>query len=133
AAAALDVDAKGNVLVCDLVNGQVVEVSPAGKRLSATKIDWPDRVLVSRKTGDLYVVSRKVSRGALPPATLSKITGRGDQARVVAELKLEGTVGGAFTIDESGKSPVIWLAGQRDQAQQDSTRLLRVEDRGDKL
>src|SRR2546430_11498987 len=37
------------------------------------------------------------------------------------------------TLFRSGKSPVIWLAGQRDQAQQDSTRLLRVEDRGDKL
>jgi hypothetical protein len=133
AAAALDVDAKGNVLVCDLVNGQVVEVSPAGKQLSATKVEWPDRVLVSRKTGDLYVVSRKVSRGYLPPATLYKITGRGDKARVVAQVKLDGTVGGAFTIDESGKSPVLWLAGHRDQQAQDSTRLLRVEDRGEKL
>src|SRR5262249_8159709 len=35
------------------------------------------------------------------------------------------------TIDESGKSPVLWLAGHRDK--QDSTGLLRVEDRGDEL
>lgn len=133
AAPSLDVDAKGNVLVCDLVNGQVVEVSPEGKRLSATKVEWPDKVLVSRKTGDLYVVSRKVSRGYLPAATLSKITGRGEKAKLVATMKLEGTVGGAMTLDESGKVPVLWLAGHAEQMKHDSTRLLRVEDRGDEL
>src|SRR5262249_13023600 len=106
AAAGIDTDVNGNVFVCDLVNGAGVEISPEGKRLSSTKIAWPDRVLVSRKTGDLYVISRKVSRGALPPATLSKITGRGDAARFVAELALSGTVGGGATLDESGKLPV---------------------------
>ena len=37
AAAGIDTDAKGNVLVCDLVNQQVVEISPEGKQLSATQ------------------------------------------------------------------------------------------------
>ena len=58
----------GNVVVCDLVNQQIVEISPAGKLLSTTPVAWPDKVMVSRKTGDLYVISRKVSRGGLPPA-----------------------------------------------------------------
>src|SRR5262249_2603577 len=79
--------------------------------------------------GDLYVLSRKVSRGFLPPATLTKITGRGDKARVVAKLVLRGTVGGAAAIDESGEKPVLWLGGQDRQ----TTKLLRVEDRGDEL
>jgi hypothetical protein len=86
-------------------------------------------VLVSRRTGDFYVVSRKVSRGAVPPATLYKVTGRGEKARVVGELALKGTVGGGCTLDESGKVPVLWLAGQDDG----TGRLLRVEDRGEKL
>ncbi len=134
AAAGIDTDAKGNVLVCDLVSGAVIEISPEGKRLSATKIAWPDRVLVSRKTGDLYVISRKVSRGALPPATLTKITGRGDAARVVAELPLTGTVGGGATLDESGKLPVLWLAGQSKEGKEgDGGALVRVEDQGAKL
>jgi hypothetical protein len=131
AAAGIDTDAKGNVLVCDLVNQQIVEISPEGKRLSATPVPWPDKVLVARKTGDLYVVSRKVSRGALPPGTLRKITGRGDRASAV-ELPLLGTIGGAMTIDESGEKPVLWLAGQEKDTH-DQGKLVRVEDRGTKL
>jgi hypothetical protein len=42
--AGIDVDANGNVLVCDLVNHQVVEISPNGKQLSATPVPWPDRL-----------------------------------------------------------------------------------------
>jgi sugar lactone lactonase YvrE len=133
AAAGIDTDARGNVLVCDLVNQQVVEISPEGKRLSATKVPWPDKVLVSRKTGALYVISRKVSRGYLPPATLSKIAGRGDTARVVSELSLAGTIGGGYTLDESGKNPVLWLAGQDKETESDTSKLIRVEDQGAKL
>ncbi|MBL8795427.1 MAG: hypothetical protein JNM56_16095 [Planctomycetia bacterium] len=133
AAAGIDTDAKGNVLVCDLVNQQVVEISPEGKKLSATKVAWPDKVVVSRKTGDLYVQSRKVSRGALPPATLFKLTGRGEQAKTVAQLPLVGTVGGGCTLDESGQTPVLWLAGKAKDNDSDSGQLVRIEDRGDKL
>lgn len=133
ATAGIDTDAKGNVLVCDLVNQQIVEISPEGKQLSTTKVPWPDKVLVSRKTGDLYIVSRKVSRGYLPPATLTKITGRGDAANTVAELPLKGTIGGAYTLDESGEVPIIWLGGQDRENERDMGRLLRIEDRGNKL
>jgi sugar lactone lactonase YvrE len=129
AAAGLDTDAKGNVLVCDLVNQEVVEISPEGKKVSATKVPWPDKVLVSRKTGALYVISRKVSRGAIPPATLTKITGRGDGAKVAAELSLKGTVGGAAALDESGDQPKLWLAGQDKEGKGGDT-LLRVDDLG---
>lgn len=133
AAAGIDSDAKGNILVCDLVSQQVVEISPEGKQLSSTRVAWPDKVMVGRKTGDLYVISRKVSRGYLPPATLTKIRGRGDQARVVAELHLKGTIGGACTVDESGDLPVLWLAGQETDSERDLGKLWRVEDRGTKL
>ena len=126
AAAGIATDAKGNVLVGDLVNGEVVEISPAGKKLSATKVPWPDKVMVNQKTGDLYVISKKVSRGWLPPGTLRKISGRGDAAQVVATLAFKGrTMGGACTLDESGDVPVLWLGGDG--------RVMRVEDRGDKL
>ena len=129
AAAGIDTDAKGNVIVCDLVNQQVVEIGPDGKQLSATDVPWPDKVMVSRKTGDLYVISRKISRGFLPPATLRKISGRGKDAQVVSELALAGTVGGAYALDESGDTPVLWLAGQVEKV----GKLVRIEDRGAKL
>lgn len=133
ASAGIDTDAKGNILVCDLVNHQVVEIGPDGKKLSATKVAWPDKVLVSRKTGDLFVVSRKVSRGALPGGTLTKISGRGEQAKVVVELPLAGTIGGAFTIDETGAAPVLWLAGQGKEGDSHASKLVRIEDQGSKL
>lgn len=123
AAAGIDVDAKGNVLVCDLVNQEVVEVGPDGKKMSATKTPWPDKVIASRKSDVLYVVSRPVSRGALPPAKLLKISGRGEAARTVSELKLDGAVGGACALDESGGVPILWLAG--------ASKLICIEDRGD--
>jgi hypothetical protein len=130
AASGIDTDAQGNVLVGDLVNQEVVEISPDGRKLSATKVPWPDKVIVSRKTGALYVVSRKVSRGGLPPATLLKIAGRGDSAKVVAELPLKGTVGGALTLDERG---ILWLAGQEKEGEKTGDLLLRIEDRGTTL
>lgn len=137
ATAGIDVDAEGNVLVCDLVNQQVVEISPQGKQLSATPVAWPDRVIVSRKTGDLYVFSRKVSRGAVPSARLFKITGRGKDAKVVAEMALVGTVGGACTLDETGKVPVLWIAGNVPRGKRGNdpwvSQLLRIEDRGKEL
>lgn len=134
AAAGIDTDAAGNILVCDLVKGQIVEISPAGILLSTTKVPWPDKIMVSRKTGDLYVISRKVSRGYLPPAMLYKITGRGENAKVACELPLAGTIGGAYTLSEAGATPVIWLAGQTTQEHgNDSSKLLRVEDRGQEL
>jgi len=125
AAAGIDVDAAGNVLVGDLVNQQVAEFAPDGRLMSVTPVDWPDKVIVSRRTGALYVICRAVSRGALPPAKLVKIAGRGDGARVAAALNLPDRVGGAIALDESGNVPVLWLAG--------GGRLLRVEDRGDQL
>ena len=132
AAAGIETDADGNILVCDLVNGRIVEISAAGKLLGTTKVPWPDKIMVGRKTGELYVISRKVSRGFLPPATLYKIVGRGESAQIVAQLPLTGTIGGAYTLDESGKTPVIWLAGQATR-KKDSTALVRVEDRGTAL
>ncbi|MHC4177580.1 MAG: NHL repeat-containing protein, partial [Planctomycetota bacterium] len=129
ATAGIDTDNQGNVLVCDLVGGQVVEIDTEGNRRSATAVPWPDKVMVSRKSGHLYVISRKVSRGVLPPATLRKIEGRGERAKVVAELQVAGTVGGAYALDESGDVAVLWLAGSTPEGE----KLLRAEDHGDRL
>ena len=127
AAGALDVDAKGNLLVCDLANQAIVELSAEGKQLSATPVAWPDRVIVSHKTDALYVVSKKFveSSGGEGEPALFKITGRGEKATVAAKLPLRGRTGTAITLDESGEKPVLWLAGGDD--------LVRVEDRGTEL
>ncbi|HOX06582.1 MAG TPA: hypothetical protein PK280_09285, partial [Planctomycetota bacterium] len=126
AAAGIDVDAKGSVFVCDLVNQEVVEVDPDGKKLSATKVPWPDKVLVSSKTGALYVLSCSVSESAPSfrpgAASVLKVTGRGADAKVAAKLQLKGTPPDSMALDDSGVAPAIWLGS--------GPQLVRVEDRG---
>ena len=129
AAAGIAVGPKGSVYVCDLVNMEVVELNPAGESTSRTQVPWPDKVMVHPRTGDLYVISRQVSRGYLRPAKLVKIIGRGRAAKVAAELQLEGSVGGSYALDTSGDETVLWLAGTTKRG----TKLLRVVDRGEKL
>jgi hypothetical protein len=125
AAAGITVDAKGHIFVCDLVNQEVVEIDSNGKKISATKAPWPDKVLVNNKTGTLYVVSCKVSRGHRPPATLLKISGRGAKASVLAKLPLKGALGHSLALDDSGATPILWLGG--------GGQLVRVEDQGNSL
>ena len=127
AAAGIAVTAKGNLFVCDLVNQQVIEISPEGKKLGAVKVSWPDKVLVGNKTGTLYVLSCAVSDGFRPPAQLLSIrlSGRDGAATVIAALPLKGALGQSLALDESGETPVLWLGG--------GGEVVRVEDRGTEL
>lgn len=126
AAVGIDVDANGDLFVCDLVNQEVVKVSPEGKKLSATKAPWPDKVLVGSKADALYVLSAQVSESGVgygrPPSELLKLSGRGADARVVARLRLRGALGQSLALDESGDVPALWVGG--------GMELLRIEDRG---
>ncbi len=116
-------DAKGNIFVCDLVNQEVVQLSPEGKKMGATKVPWPDRLLVNSRTGDFYVISNSPkSKGS---QELLKVTGRGPDAKVAVRLTLKGKLGQSLALDESGDIPVLWAGGK--------SKLMRVEDRGDKL
>ncbi len=111
AAYGIALDARGHLYVCDLVNQEVVEVDPAGRRVSSVKVPWPERVHVNA-AGDLYVVSRLA-----PPKDghvgkkLLKVTGRGDATRIAAELGLRGKVGEASAMGVAQGRPVLWLAG----------------------
>jgi len=125
AAGGITVDGNGNLLVCDLVNQEIVEVSPQGKKLSSTKVPWPDRVEHSAKSGAMYVISSVVSRSGKPPSELFKISGRGMDAKVVAKLTLKGDQGLTCALDDSGPAPVLYVGGEGSVA--------RVEDRGAEL
>lgn len=129
AAAGVDVDAKCNVLACDLVNMEVVEISADGKKLGAIKVDWPDKVVAARKSDSVYVVSRAVSRGSVPPGKLIKYSGRGSGAKALAELALPGTMGGSLALDESGEKPVLYVAGGGPKG----PAVWKIEDRGAEL
>ncbi len=126
AAYGVDVDAKGNLFICDLVNQAIVEVSPEGKKISTSKAPWPEKVMVESTSGNFYVVSRlDRPKDGRVGKKLIKISGRGAAARIVAELPLKGSLGQSLALDGSGKTPVLWLGG--------GGQLLRVEDRGTQL
>jgi hypothetical protein len=122
-------DAAGHVYIGDLVNQEIVEVDAEGKKVSSTKAAWPERVYVDNKSGAYYVLSRVTP---LPAETselkLVKIVGRGDAAKVAAELPLKTSVGrnGIGTcLGNIGNSPVLWIGS--------GTALTCVKDSGAKL
>lgn len=131
AAAGIDTDAQGNVFVGDLYDQKIYKISPEGKQLAAAPVPWPDKVVASRKGDHVYVVSRGVSRGYPPAGKLLKVRLEGNEARVLAELPLKGTIGGAIALDETGSVPVLWVAGWESRAEGKAREmLLRIEDRG---
>jgi hypothetical protein len=123
AAYGIATDAKGNLFICDLVNQEVVEVSPEGKRLSASKAPWPERVQVA-KNGDLYVICRlDKPKDGFVGKKLVKVTGRGENARIAAEMPLKGRLGEASALGAIGGKPVLWIAG--------GDAMICVEDKGE--
>jgi len=124
AAYGIATNAKGNLFVCDLVNQQIVEVAPDGKKVAEAKAPWPERVMVNDQTGDLYVISRlDRPKDGFVGKKLVKVTGRGDAAKVVAQMPLKGSVGATSAIGMVNGKAVLWLAGDDD--------LLCVRDSGD--
>lgn len=128
ASGGVDVDSKGNVYIGDLVNQQVIVVSPAGKMLYSVKCPWPDRIKVHPKTGDMYVGVRVVSRGGRPPDKLVKISGQGAAAALVSEYTMKQGGNTDFTLDARGSVPVLWVLAKGDGPS--GQALLRIEDRG---
>ncbi|HEX7897491.1 MAG TPA: hypothetical protein VF950_07005 [Planctomycetota bacterium] len=113
----LAVDPAGRVLIGDLVNQQVVEVDPAGKKLSETKVAWPERVHVDPTSGALYVLSRLTP---LPQESselkLVKIVGRGAAARQTAELPLKISVnrhGVGTALGRIGGAAALWIGSAK--------------------
>jgi hypothetical protein len=111
------VDGRGNLLIGDLLNQRVVEVDPSGRELSATKVDFPERVHVDPTSGALFVLSRVTP---LPAETselkLVKIVGRGATARRAAELPLRISVnrqGVGSALGRSGDAAALWVGGAK--------------------
>jgi hypothetical protein len=113
AAAGVTTDAKGNLYICDLVNQEVVEVDPAGKKVSATKAPWPERIHVDAKSGSYYVICRTAQpKDGMVLKKLVKISGRGADGKIVAELPFkEGGLGEASALGVMNGQPVLWIAG----------------------
>jgi hypothetical protein len=114
AAYGIAVDAKGHLHICDLVNGGIEEVSPAGKKIGFTPVPWPEKVHIDSKTGNYYVLARTNN---IPHSSgrvawkLLKVVGRGPGAKIAAEMPLKGSLGAASALGTRDGKAVIWLSG----------------------
>jgi len=112
AAYGIDVDARGHLYVCDLVNQAIIEVDAQGRKVSSTSVPWPERVHVSPRTGDYYVITRlDRPKDGRVPNKLVKVRGRGAAARIVAEMPLRRSLGVTSALGTVKGRPVLWLGG----------------------
>lgn len=117
AAYSVNVDSKGQVYICDLVNQAIVEVSPAGKKVSITKVPWPERINIDPDSGDYYVIGRKEApKDGYVPKILYKIKGRGAEGVITAQASLEKWrgLGASSAVAKKDGQTVIWLSGGND-------------------
>ena len=117
AAYSVSVDKGGKVYICDLVNQAIVEVSPEGKKISSTKVPWPERVSVDPDSGDYFVVGRKEApKDGYVPNILYKIKGRGADGVIVAQLPLDKWrgLGSSCALAKNEGTTVVWLSGGND-------------------
>ena len=123
----LATDAEGNVYVADYANDRIAIFDPAGGFVGEIPVETPDSVIVSRKTGAVYVLTIETHPKPLNdqhyyvaahnwrPEHVHKFTSRA-ATKPVASYRVprkKGTYGGGayLALDESGDEPVLWVAG----------------------
>ncbi len=96
-------DAEGNIYVCDKGNNRVAIFKPDGSFLGALKVQSPERVAVSRKTGAAYVCSPAGKK-------LWKFASR-KAAKAAAEIDLRLPKYGTpvMVLEESAGTPCIFV------------------------
>ncbi|HOX05274.1 MAG TPA: hypothetical protein PK280_02640 [Planctomycetota bacterium] len=140
----IDVDKDGNLYVADYDHGRVAVFKPDGGYLDEIKVECPDTVRVSRKTGAVYVLQLKKrekdftdEHWANPghnwaARRIAKFGGLRDKAEKAAwENSFKSRYGGGayLALDDSEAEPVLWAAG----LVYGGSTVLKLADRGGKL
>ncbi len=122
----LAVDKEGNIYVSDYGNNRVAVFDDKGKYLDEIKVERPDTVHVSRKTGAVYVIQIKTHKKPFSdqhwgvPAhnwwatKVIKFGGLKDKTEKSSwtnNLRTRYGGGGFMCLDESGKDTVLWVSG----------------------
>ncbi len=125
----VDVDRRGRLLVCDRVSQRLAVYDAHGKPLGGTDVEWPDQV-AQAADGSVYVSTRRVVDGykAINELKLIKLSSAID-GKVLAQLTLTGRNAPLMAVDTSTTPAVIWLSN----VGREGDKLVRIEDRGDKL
>jgi len=140
----IDVDKDGNLYVADYDHDRIAVFKPDGSYLDQIKVECPDTVHVSRKTGAVYVAQLKKHAKAFTdehwavPAhnwwlrRIAKFGGLADKAEKAAwDNNLKTSMGGGayLTMDESGPETVLWAGG----LVYGGNTTLKLVDKSDKL
>jgi hypothetical protein len=115
----VDCDAKGRIYVSDFLNDRVQVFTPDGKHFKTLKVRRPARVIVHRKTGELYVFSWAVNNVVVKREKVEpKLTRFGpiEKPRKIESCPLPlSSRGGGVTVelDSWAAEPTIWLYSGR--------------------
>ena len=139
------VDKDGNIFISDYGNNRIAVFKPDGSFLDEILVDTPNQVLVSHKTGAIYILSIDVHKTELSSAhwytphhnwrfkSLVKIDNLKNK-NIIATLdfkpKSRNGGGPVITLDESGDIPVLWAAGL-DQGR--NSGITKIIDKGGQL
>jgi len=123
------VDTQGRLYVCDRVNQRLAVYDKEAKLLGSTAIEWPDLVTLSAN-GSVYVSTRRVIDGykAINEFKMVKLSSAIDGEKL-AEITFTGLNAPLMALDTSGECAVVWLSN----VGPDGSKLVRIEDHGDKL
>ena len=123
------VDAAGYVHVADLGNDRIAVFDRDGEFRAEVPVESPQRVEVSRRTGEIYVLSARAVDKERIELDLVKfdswVTGR-ELARVTVRKPRRGIIPirrPVIALEDTGTRPAIWLSGP----------FSRVEDLGDRF
>ena len=131
-------DGKGNLLVCDRLANRIVVLDLSGNEVGSFPVDNPQSVVCNRKSGVVYVVTATPNKKVnLADKKLIKFSGWNDPEQISSfELPQIGQ-GVELTIDESGKTTVIWIGcgevGSWSWYVAGEQWLWRLEDTGDEF
>ncbi|MFH1761301.1 MAG: hypothetical protein ABIA63_09400 [bacterium] len=139
----LDVDAQGNIYVCDRGNNRIAVFNSSGVFIKALPVIEPVEVSVHPVTGKIYVYSGEYNMVYVWNDKIShriiRLSGLDNPAE---EIRLEFNLvpyqaRGAMELDKYSDPPVIWLAGIldvegiSDRAEECVRNIFKIVDKGD--
>ncbi|MBL8025513.1 MAG: T9SS type A sorting domain-containing protein [Fibrobacteres bacterium] len=101
-------DDSGHIFICDRVRNCIGIYDTTGNFIKAIPQMSPDNIAVNRKTGEIYLVARRLNL----PTVLKKISDwRGNSPTVMATFSFTAGAKSYLVVNQASDKPVVWLSG----------------------
>ncbi|MFH1762190.1 MAG: FlgD immunoglobulin-like domain containing protein [bacterium] len=145
----IDVDANGDIIVCDFNNDRIVVYNSSGTFINSINIADPVQVAIHPASGKLYVYCAEILPdsinyyNALVKQRLVRLAGKNNAVKEL-EMVFDSVARftkGVMTLDKNSNPPIIWLGGV-DNVPRSSfesgpksweNQVFKIEDRGSEL